>query len=141
MKITICRYFVLAAIAISVFGCGKKKPDTPPDQKEVFNFFQKQMKQTATASGYLKYKLVINKLKQAAPAQKQVEDVGTVPVFPIKVDRTEYYDNYTGTYVTTFTDDEFDLYRDEQGDLAIADHNAGQTNTEQKGRGWQGGEY
>lgn len=129
------------AIAIGAFGCGKKTADTPPDQKEVYKFFQKKMEQTATASGYLKYKLVINRLRQAAPAKKTVEDVGTVPVFPIKVDRTEYYDNYTGTYVTTFTDDEFELYRDEDGDLEIADHNAGPTNTEQKGRSWQGNEY
>jgi hypothetical protein len=132
---------MLMVIAAGIFSCGKKTADTPPDQKEIYKFFQKQMEQTATASGYLKYKLVINKLKQAAPTTKTVEDVGTVPVFPIKVDRTEYYDNYTGTYITTFTNDEFELYRNEKGDLAIATHTPGQTNTEQKGRGWQGNGY
>lgn len=141
MKTIIFRYFMLTAIVAGIFSCGKKAADTPPNQKEIYKFFQKQMEQTATASGYLKYKLVINRLKQAMPAKKTVADVGTVAVFPIEVDRTEYYDNYTGTYITTFTNDEFELYRDEQGDLAIADHNAGQTNTEQKGRGWQGNEF
>ena len=118
-------------------ACKQKSPDRPPDNKEIYSFFLNQVKRTAAASGYLKYNLVINKVRQTAPGQCVNQDHTYVTCFGITVDRTEYFDNYTGRYTTQVTNDTYRLYRNEYGELAIADHTPGQTNTDQKQRDHQ----
>jgi len=118
-------------------ACKQKSPGQPPNDKEVYNFFLDQMKQTAKASGYQSYKLEVGKIHKEASSQCATQDGEMVTCFGITIDRTEYYDNYTGTYVTKITNDVFRLYRDEYGKLAVASHIPGQTETEQKHRSWE----
>jgi hypothetical protein len=136
---TVLKCIILITLLFA--ACTSKDPDRAPDNKEIYNYFLKQMKQTATASGYQKYKLVINNIKQTVPLQCPNPDKTMVTCFGVTVDRTEYYDNYTGRYTTIITNDVYRFYRDEYGQLAVADHTAGQTNTEQKQRGWQGNSF
>lgn len=103
-----------------------------PDKKQVYNYFLGQLKQAAKAGGYLKYRLVINNLRiDTAAGNCTTHQNASVTCFTIAINRTEYLDNYTGTYTTTYTGDVYRLYRDENGNLAEAEHTAGAQNTVQ----------
>ncbi|QKJ31260.1 hypothetical protein HQ865_16340 [Mucilaginibacter mali] len=103
-----------------------------PDKKEIYNYFLNQLKQTAKASGYLKYRLVINRLQQDTVAGNCfTQNSGEVSCYTITIDRTEYLDNYTGTYTTTYTGDVYRLFRNDDGKLDVAGHTAGSQNTVQ----------
>jgi|SRR5476651_1052490 len=105
-------------------------PAKQPDKEEIYNFFVDQLKQTAKASGYLGYGMVINGLSVDGPVKElSVPNIGNVTCFNIKINRTEYLDNYTGRYTSIFTNDYYQFYRDEYGHLAVASHIAGQTST------------
>jgi len=134
IKMLFARYTMLLILPILAFACDTNIDTTkPPDRKEIYNFFVNQLKQTAKASGYLKYSMVINNLSVDGPVKEfSVPNVGKVTCFSIKIDRTEYLDNYTGRYTSIFTNDFYQLYRDEYGHLAVASHIAGQTSTTMK---------
>lgn len=138
MKAVRLPYLILLMFISFTFSCTQKAPDVAPSKEEVYHFFMSRMKQAAKAGGYLNYRLTINKFTQdIVPEQCNVQDEN-VPCFTVYIDRTETLDNYTGSYVSTFKNDVYHLYRDEKGHLAIADHDAGQTSTEQRHRAWRG---
>lgn len=138
MKVFRPLYPVLLLLVFCFSGCTQKAPATPPSKEEVYHFFMDKMKQAATAGGYLNYRLTIDKYNQNLLTGTCTVEDETVPCFVIRIDRTEYLDNYTGSYVSTFKNDVYHLYRDNRGHLAVADYAAGQTSTEQRHRIWRG---
>lgn len=122
--------YLIPVILLS--ACRSKTLSRIPDDKEVYNYFLDQLKQTAKAGGYLKYRLAINKLQRdTISGDCTTPDHENVSCFTISIDRTEYLDNYTGTYTTTFTGDVYHLYRKPDGKLGEVDHVAGAQNTVQ----------
>jgi hypothetical protein len=128
-KLKLCAFLFLLII---LPACKPTTTSKPPSDKEIYNFFQEQLKQTAKASGFLNYKLTIDKLQQDTTVNKcTLRDRSAVPCYTLVINRTEYLDNYTGTYTTTYMGDVYHLYRNEYGKLAIIDHADGSVNTRQ----------
>lgn len=117
--------------AICLAACSQGKNDSPSNF-EVYKFFDRQLGQTASAGGYINYKVKIDRYQQAQPIETTTPDGNSITAYPVKIDRTEYLTGYHETYVSTFKGDEYQLYRDSKGNLVVLNHTAGQTETSKR---------
>jgi|GEM_PF-4314981 len=119
-------------LTVCLAACSLNKSGSSPSDFEIYQFFDKQLAQTARSGGYVNYKVKIDRYQQAQPSEGTTPDGNTVTTYPVKIDRTEYLTGYHETYVNTYKGDEYRLYRDDKGTLVVLSHIAGQTQTTQR---------
>lgn len=137
MKNILLACVVIVATTVLCSGCTQKQGNAAhaPGKFELYKFFEKELRQTAKAGGYVNYKVKIDRVQQAEPLECNVPEEGAVTCYPFKIDRTEYLTGYHQTYVSKYVGDEYKIYRDREGRLKIFDHQAGQTETVERKSG------